>query len=168
MTSPESPFARTARDHPEDLPFALEHVAEVEDAKRHLTEHPSARPPLPEDPREFLHLLAVEAWRALAGGWPAPSLDLAALEEGIDEALGKDSPIDWLCDDWLEEASEQGMVVYDADGEILPGVLGPVSRVITAAFWAGLTTGHYAITREVSTPRRFLPYFGSSAAGTWG
>ncbi|HEX7161129.1 MAG TPA: hypothetical protein VF223_07815, partial [Trebonia sp.] len=52
---------------------------------------------------------------------------------------------------------------------VRPGcLLATVIPVITAAFWSGLTTGHYAITRECSTPRRFLLYFERAATGSRG
>jgi hypothetical protein len=47
-------------------------------------------------------------------------------------------------------------------------LLATVIPAITAAFWSGLTTGHYAITRGYSTPRRFLPYFERAATGSRG
>jgi hypothetical protein len=158
-------IARTAREHPENLAFALAHVAEIEDAKRYLAEHPPVRPAPPDDPRDFLHLLAVEAWRALASGQPAPGVDPVALDQGISAACGGSSPIDELCESWLEAARQRGITVDDENGDIL---LATVIPVITVAFWSGLTTGHYAITREYSTPRRFLPYFERAATGSRG
>jgi hypothetical protein len=157
--------ARAAREHPENLPFVLEHVAEVEDARRYLAEHPPLRPDPPEDPREYLHLLAVAAWRALAGGQPAPGVDPIALDQGISAACGGASPIDELCEGWLEAAREHGIKVDDENGDAL---LATVVPVVTAAFWSGLTTGHYAITGECSTPRRFLPYFERATTGSRG
>jgi hypothetical protein len=157
--------ARTAHGHPENLPFVLEHVAEIEDAKRYLAEHPPVRPDPPEDPRDFLHLLAVEAWRALASGQPAPGVDPIALDHGLSAACGGSSLIDELCESWLEAARERGIAVDDENGDIL---LATVIPVITAAFWSSLATGHYAITRECSTPRRFLPYFERATTGSRG
>ena len=58
-----------------------------------------------------------------------------------------------------------GIRVDDGNGDTL---LATVIPVITAAFWSGLTTGHYAITGECSTPRRFLPCFERAAAGSRG
>jgi len=69
------PIARIASEQPENLASWLDHVAEIEAAKRYLAEYPPTRPAPPEDPREFLRLLAVEAWRSLASGQPAPSVD---------------------------------------------------------------------------------------------
>jgi hypothetical protein len=157
--------ARTARDHPENLPFVLGHVAEIEDAGRYLAAHPPVEPDPPEDAREYLRLLAVQAWRALASGQPAPGVDPIALDQGIRAACGGSDPIDELCESWLEAAREHGITVDDEGGDTL---LATVIPVITAAFWSGLTTGHYAITRECSTPRRFLPYFGRAATGSRG
>jgi hypothetical protein len=78
---------------------------------------------------------------------------------------GGTSPIDELCENWLEAAREHGITVDDEHGDIL---LATVIPVVTAAFWSGLTTGHYAITRECSAPRRFLPYFERAATGSRG
>lgn len=157
--------ARTARDHPGNLPFVLGHVAEIEDARRYLAAHPPVMPDPPEDPREYLHLLAVGAWRALASGQPAPGVDPIALDEGIRAACGGSDPIEELCESWLEAAREHGITVNDDNGDAL---LATIIPVITAAFWSGLTTGHYALTRECSTPRRFLPYFERAATGSRG
>jgi hypothetical protein len=43
-----------------------------------------------------------------------------------------------------------------------------VNDLIAAAIWFGITTGHYALTREHSTPRRFLPHFERAATGSQG
>jgi hypothetical protein len=157
--------ACTARDHPGNLPFVLGHVAEIEDARRYLAAHPPVAPDPPEDPREYLHLLAVAAHRALASGRPAPGVDPIALDQGIRAACGGSDPIDELCESWLAAAREHGITV---DGESGDTLLATVIPVITAAFWSGLTTGHYAVTRECSTPRRFLPYFERAATGSRG
>jgi hypothetical protein len=165
-TAPEwarEPVTRTAREHPGNLPFVLGHVAEIEDARRYLAAHPPVRPDPPEDPREYLHLLAVGVWRALASGQPALGVDPVALNEGIRAACGGSDPIDELCEGWLDAAREHGIAVDDDNGDTL---LATVIPVITAAFWSGLTTGHYALTRECSTPRRFLPYFERAATGS--
>jgi hypothetical protein len=136
-------------------------VAEIEAAKR----YPPARPEPPDDPREYHRQLAVGAWRALAGGQGAPDVDPVALDQGISAACGGASPIDELCESWLAAARERGITVDDENGDAL---LATVIPVITAAFWSGLTTGHYAITRECSTPRRFLPYFQRAPTGSRG
>jgi hypothetical protein len=75
---------------------------------------------------------------------------------------GGSSPIDELCEDWLNAARERGITVDDENGDIL---LATVIPAITAAFWSGLTTGHYAITREYSTPAGSCPYFEGTAPG---
>ena len=142
---------RTAREHPENLPFVLGHVAEIEDARRYLAVHLPVMPDPPDDPREYLHLLAVQAWRALASGRPAPGVDPIALDQGIRAACGGSDPIDDLCESWLEAAREHGVAVDDESGDTL---LATVVPVITAAFWSGLTTGHYAITREQGADHR--------------
>jgi hypothetical protein len=157
--------ARTAREHPGNLPFVLGHVAEIEDARRRLAARPPVAPEPPEDPREYLHLLAVQAWRALASGRPAPGVDPIALDQGIRAACDGSDPIEELCESWLAAARDHGIAVDDDSGDAL---LATVIPVITAAFWSGLTTGHYAVTRECSTPRRFLPYFGRAVAGSRG
>jgi hypothetical protein len=162
-------IAQIAREHPENLAHWLAQVAEIETAKQHAAEHPPVLPAPPEDPRDFLHLCAIEAWRAMASGQPAPGLDPAALEHEIYEAFGGNSPVDRLCDDWLKTARERGITVDDEHGEILPDVLHIITRTITAAFWSGLTTGHFTITRRrYSIPRQFLPYFEAVAAGSRG
>ena len=90
-------------------------------------------------------------------------------EQEICDAFGGNSPVDELCDDWLKTARERGITVDDERGEILPDVLHIITRTITAAFWSGLTTGHFTITRRrYSIPRQFLPYFEAVAAGSRG
>jgi hypothetical protein len=111
--------------------------------------------PAEKEARDFLHLRAVRAWRALASGQPAPALDPATLEQGIYDAFGGDSPVHELCDDYLNAARQRGITVDGEDGEILPDVLDIISTVITAAFWSGLTTGHHAIAGGVHyVPRK--------------
>ena len=62
-----------------------------------------------------------------------------------------------------------GITVDDEHGEILPDVLHIITRTITAAFWSGLTTGHFIITRRrYSIPRQFLPYFAAGSQGGGG
>jgi hypothetical protein len=109
-----------------------------------------------KEARDFLHLRAIKAWHALASGQPAPALDPAILEQGIYDAFGGDSPVHVLCDDWLEAARQHGITVDGEDGEILPDVLDTISRVITAAFWSGLTAGHFTIAGGTYyVPRKF-------------
>ena len=162
-------IARIARDQPESLPHWLEHVAEVEDAKQRTAANPPAQPAPPQDPRDFLHLLAIQAWRALASGQPAPTLDLAALDQEIYDAFGGNSPINELCGDWLNAARKRGITVDDEDGEILSDILETISRVLTAAFWSGLTTGHHAIAGgRYFVPRKLMPYFEGTTTGSRG
>jgi hypothetical protein len=159
---------RIARVHPESLPSWLEHVAEVETAKRRTAAHPPAEPASPHDPCDFLHLLAIDAWRALASGQAAPGLDPVFLGQEIRDAFGGTSPVDELCDEWLEAARERGLTVEDEDGDILPAVIQTIMPVLTAAFWSGLTTGHHAIAGgRYFVPRKLMPYCGSTA-GSWG
>jgi hypothetical protein len=161
--------ARLVREHPESVASWLEHVAVVETARQRTAAHPPGRPALPQDPRDFLHLLAIRAWRALASGQPAPGVDLVVLATEISAVFGGDSPVDQLCDDWLNAAREHGIAVDGEDGEILDGIIETIMPVITAAFWSGLTTGHYTIAgRNFLTPRRFMPYFERAATGSRG
>jgi hypothetical protein len=118
--------------------------------------------------RGYLRLNASRAWHALATGQPAPAPDLAAIDQAVYDTFHGDSPINELCDDYFNAAREHGIAVEGEDGQVLPGVLDTVSQVITAAFWSGLTTGHYAITRRFSTPGKFRPYFQSAATGSRG
>jgi hypothetical protein len=104
--------------------------------------------PAQKEARDFLHLAAIQAWRAIASGRPAPDMDdmgLVVLATEIDAAFGGDSPLDQLCEDWLNAARENGITVDDEDGEILPAIICTISPLITAAFWSGLTTGHFTI-----------------------
>jgi hypothetical protein len=159
---------RLIREHPESLASWLEHVAEVETARQRMAANPPARPAPPQDPRDFLHLLAIRAWRALATGQPAPGVDPIILATEISAAFGGDSPVDQLCDDWLNAARERGITVDSEDGEILDAIIETIMPVITAAFWSGLTTGHHAIAGgRYFVPRKLMPYCGS-AAGGWG
>jgi hypothetical protein len=160
---------RIAREQPESLPHWLEHVAEVETARQQMAEHPPVPPAAPQDPRDFLHLLAIRAWRALASGQPAPGVDPIILATEISAAFAGDSPVDQLCDDWLNAARERGIAVDGEDGEILDAVIETIMPVITAAFWSGLTTGHHAIAGgRYFIPRKLMPYCGSAAGGSGG
>jgi hypothetical protein len=100
----------------------------------------------------------------VVGGAVGPAEDRFGDDEA--EGLGLVVKELLLCEGWLQAAREHGIAVDDENGDIL---LATVISVITAAFWSGLTTGHYAIsTRECSTPRRFLPYFERAATGSRG
>jgi hypothetical protein len=159
---------RIAREHPESLAIWLEHVAEVETARQRTAANPPAEPDPPQDPRDFLHLLAIDAWRALASGQPAPDLETVFLGQEIRNAFGGTSPVDELFDDWLEAARESGITVDDEDGDILPAVTQTIMPVLTAAFWSGLTAGHHAIVGgRYFVPRKLMPYCGSTAC-SWG
>lgn len=123
-------------------------------------------PAAPEDPRDFLHLLAIRAWQALAAGRPAPAIDPMILSTEIDAAFDGDSPVYQLCDDWLNAAREHGLTVDGADGELLDAVTLTLVPVIAQAFWAGLTVGHHAIAGGTHfVPRRLALSCGSV---TWG
>jgi hypothetical protein len=162
-------IAWIAREHPENLAGNLAWVAEIEAAKQSMAEHPPARLAPPEDPRDYLHLLAIQAWRAVANGQPAPGLDPAILEQDISEAFGGSSPLDGLYDDWLQAARERGIAIDDEHGGILPAIVETIVPALTAAFWSGLTAGHFTITRRRSfIPRQFLPYIEGAATGSRG
>jgi hypothetical protein len=158
---------RIAREQPRSLASWLEHVAEAETARQRTAARPPAPPAPPQDPRDFLHLLAIQAWRALASGQPAPGLDPVLLGQEIRDAFGGTSPVDELCDEWLEAARERDIAVDDEDGDILPAVIETIMPVLTAAFWSGLTTGHHSIAGgKYFVPRKLMPYCGN-AAGSW-
>ena len=90
------------------------------------------------------------------------------LGQEIRDAFGGTSPVDELCDDWLEAAREAGITVEDEDGDILPAVIQTIMPALTAAFWSGLTTGHHTIAGgRYFVSRKLMPYCGS-AAGGWG
>ena len=96
----------------------LDQVAEIEAARRRAAENP---PPPPDNPRDLLHLSAIRTWQALAGGRPAPDLDLADLEQAIYEGfVTSDSwhPVDQLCERWLDLASQCGLAVDDEQGDL--------------------------------------------------
>jgi hypothetical protein len=95
-------------------------VAEIEAARRRAAENP---PPPPDNPRDLLHLSAIRTWQALAGGRPAPDIDLADLEQAIYEGfVTSDSwhPVDQLCERWLDLASQCGLAVDDEQGDLPP------------------------------------------------
>jgi len=60
-------------------------------------------------------------------------------------------------------AKEHGVTITDEDGDFLRPLEAAVNDLIAAAIWFGITTGHYTLTGECSTPRRFPPHFG----GAW-
>ena len=132
-------IGRVAREHPEALAFHLDHVAEIEAAKR----HPAKYQPSPDNPRDLLHLSVIQAWQALASGRPVPDLDPAALEQTIYEAFVTSDgqyQVDQLCEGWLELARQCGLAVDDEHGDLLPDVLDAISHTVSAAIWFGLTT----------------------------
>jgi hypothetical protein len=139
------------------MPHHLDQVAEIETARLHAAGHPPPPGP-PADPRDLLHLSAIQAWQALASGQPAPGLD-PDLEQGIYEAFTTSDgrcPVDQLCDGWLDLARECGITVDDEDGELRPDVLDAISHTISAAIWYGLTTGYLTLTGSYHIPRKFL------------
>jgi hypothetical protein len=134
-------------------------VAEIEAARRRAAENP---PPPPDNPRDLLHLSAIRTWQALAGGWPAPDLDLADLEQAIYEGfVTSDSwhPVDQLCERWLDLASQCGLAVDDEQGDLpRTDMLDAISHTISAAIWFGLTTGYLTLTGRYTIARKFLTH----------
>lgn len=137
----------------------LDHVAEIEAAKKHAAgRRPPSAPPM--EPRDLLHLTTIRAWQALAGGRPVPDLDPADLEQAIYEAFVTSdghNQVDQLCDGWLDLARQCGLAVQDQDGELRPDVLDAISHTVSAAIWFGLTTGYLTLTGRYHNPRKFLP-----------
>jgi hypothetical protein len=137
-------IARTAREHPENLPGQLSHVAEVEAARRYEAEHPAPQPP-PDSPRDWLHLAAIEAWQAIAHGQPAPGMDPAELFQDLHDVFAAGTtitPVEQLIEDWYELARECGINVTGAGGELRPDIDQAITRTVTAAIWFGITTGY--------------------------
>jgi hypothetical protein len=83
-------IARIAREQPETLAHWLAHVAEVEDAKQRMAEHPA---PPPDNARDYLHLAAIEAWQAITYRRPAPDMDLSILFQEMLDVFGTGSAI---------------------------------------------------------------------------
>ncbi len=75
-------IARTAREHPENLPGQLSHVAEIEAAKRYTAEHPAPPPPPPDNPRDFLHLVRVSGATGQESSLDAQEAELRATATG--------------------------------------------------------------------------------------
>ena len=95
----------------------------------------------------------------MASGQPAPGVNLVILATEISAVFGGDSPVDELCDDWLNAARERGITVDGEDGEILDAVIETVMPALLAAFWSGLTTGHHAIAGgRYFIRRKLMPY----------
>jgi hypothetical protein len=157
-------IAQIAREHPENLAYNLDRVAEIEAAKRHAAGHPPT-PPEPANPRDLLHLSAIQAWQALASGQPAPGLD-PDVEQAIYEAFTTSDghQVDQLCDDWLNLARQRGITVDDERGELRPDLLDAISHTISAAIWYGLTTGYLTLTGSYHIPRKFMA---ARAMSTW-
>jgi hypothetical protein len=152
-------IARIAREHPGHLAHHLDHVAEIEAARRYAAEH-TPPPAAPMDPRDFLHLSAIRAWHALASGQPVPGLDPAALEQVIRETFTTSDGrchVDQLCEGWLNLARRAGIAVDDEHGDLRPDVLDAITRTVSAAIWFGITTGYLTLTSSYRIPRKFLP-----------
>lgn len=151
--------ARTAREHPENLPGQLSHVAEIEAARRYTAEHPAPPPPPPDNPRDFLHLAAIEAWQAIAAGRPAPVIDPLALYQDIHDAFTAGSgisPVERLVEDWYDQARQCGITVDGVDGELRPGIDDAITRTVIASILFGVTTGYLTLAGSYHIPRRFL------------
>jgi hypothetical protein len=66
------------------------------------------------------------------------------------------TPVELLIADWYELARRCSLDVNDEHGELRPDVDEAITRVVTAAIWFGVTTGHHAITGGAhSIPRKF-------------
>jgi hypothetical protein len=152
-------IARTAREHPENLPGQPSHVAEIEAARRYTAEHPSSQPPPPDNAGDFLHLAAIEAWQAIASGRSAPGIDPVMLCQEMDEAFrardGAHLTDQFYCP-WEAIADRHGFPVHDEHGDLLPEVDDEITCLITAAIWFGVTTGYLALAGSYHVPRRFL------------
>jgi hypothetical protein len=151
-------IAHIAREHPDSLSCHLAWVAEIETAKRHTAGHPP-RPPLPAEPRDLLHLAAIEAWQALASGRPAPVLDPAVLYQVMLDAFTVGtgiSPVEQLIEDWYDLARQCGITVHDKHADLRPDIDDAITRTVTAAIWFGITTGYFALTGSCHIPRKYL------------
>lgn len=150
-------IACIGREHTENLRWHLDHVAEIEAAKRYMAEHPPSPPPA--SARDLLHLAAIEAWRAIASGKPVPAIDPAGLRTEIYEAFetgdGRNL-VDQLYGTWLDLARQHGIPVADEHGDLLPGLDDAITATITAAVWFGITTGSLTLTGSYHIPRKFL------------
>jgi hypothetical protein len=105
---PEWARESIAREHPETLPQHLYQVAEIEAAKRYTAAHPTPPPPPTDNPRDYLHILAIDAWQALSCHQPAPHLDPLFLVQEMTDVFGTGSagtsPVEQLIDDWYDLA----------------------------------------------------------------
>ena len=108
--------------------------------------------------RDILHLSAIRAWQALAGGQSAPDLD-PDLEQVVYEAFVTSDghyQVDQLCEAWLDLARQAGIAVDDEHGDLRPDVLDAISHTVSAAIWFGLTTGHLTLSGSYHVPRKWL------------
>jgi hypothetical protein len=152
-------IARTAQDHPENLPGQLSHVAEIEAAKQYLAGHPAPQPPPPDNARDYLHLAAIEAWQAIAAGQPAPGVDPADLFQCLYDLFAPGTgitPVGQLIEDWYELARKCGIDEDGEDGELRPDIDAAITRTVTASIWFGVTTGYLTLAGSYQVPRRFL------------
>jgi len=149
-------IARIACGHPGQLAYHLDRVAEIDAARRHMAGHP----PPPAEPRDILHLAAIQTWQALASGQPAPGLAPADLNQAIYEAFTTSdgrNHVDQICEDWRALARQHGIPVDDEHGDLLPGVDDAITRTVSAAIWFGPTTGYLTLTGgRYHIPRKFL------------
>jgi hypothetical protein len=98
--------------------------------------------------RDDLHLAAIRAWQALARQQPAPAMDPAVLFQELHDLFAPGAsitPVEQLIADWYELARQCGLDVNDEDGELRPDIDEAITRVVTAAIWFGITSGHHAI-----------------------
>ena len=153
-------IAQIAREHPGNLAYHLDRVAEIEAARQYAAGHPPLPGPSTE-PRDILHLSAIQAWQALASGQAAPNPGPADLEHAICAAFTTSDgscPVDELCEDWLQLARRRGIAVDDEHGDLRPDVLDAISHTVSAAIWFGLTTGYLTLTGSYHIPHKFLPH----------
>ena len=115
----------------------------------------------PDNPRDFLHLLAIEAWQAITRRRPAPDMDPAILFQEMIDAFGTGSgisPVERLIDDWYELAGTCGITVTDEHGELRPDIDQAITHTVTASIWFGITTGYLTLTGSYRIPHRLKMY----------
>jgi hypothetical protein len=122
-------------------------------------EHPAPPSPPPDNPRDFLHLAAIDAWQAIASGKPVPRIDPVALCQEMCEAFETGDGgnlVDQIHGTWLNLARQHGIPVADEQGDLLPELDSAITDTITAAIWFGITTGYFTIAGGAYyVPRKF-------------
>ena len=124
-----------------------------------MTATPDLPTALQASARDDLHLAAIRAWQAIACQQPAPPMDPAVLFQELHDLFAPGAsitPVEQLIADWYELARQCGLDVNDEHGELRPDVDEAITRVVTAAIWFGITSGHHAIAGSShSIPRKF-------------